>query len=350
MSEETAPHVLRRMAEIAESFGSPLYRTILEVAGNDVEGGGPTREVLRDELQATVESAMPLRLTAALHRLVLEGRAPRLAEFYASAGGRRPAEDGLRDVLLEVMSVEVETLRELVARPCQTNEVGRCAGLILGFLTVARKTGLPLRLLEIGASAGLNLRWDQFRYEHGDAAWGPPDSPVRLTGRWNREPEVFATGDVQVVERRGCDPNPMDPADPETILALKGSIWADQEERFRLLEGALRIASRIPATVERSNAGDWLEGELRNASSGTATIVYHSVVWQYLDPPEREQVRDTIRAAGERATEDAPLAWLSTEPQEVAKRHRVRLTMWPGGDIHSLAETGPHGDPVLTTR
>ena len=39
------------------------------------------------------------------------------------------------------------------------------------------ETGRPLRLLEIGASAGLNLRFDRYRYEQDDEAWGPRDSP-----------------------------------------------------------------------------------------------------------------------------------------------------------------------------
>jgi hypothetical protein len=37
--------------------------------------------------------------------------------------------------------------------------------LIGGFLRVAAMTRRPLRLLEVGSSAGLNLRWDHYRYE-----------------------------------------------------------------------------------------------------------------------------------------------------------------------------------------
>ena len=43
-----------------------------------------------------------------------------------------------------------------------------------GFLAVAAHTGLPLRTFEVGASAGLNLRWDRFFYEARGATWGPP--------------------------------------------------------------------------------------------------------------------------------------------------------------------------------
>ena len=68
----------------------------------------------------------------------------------------------------------------------QTNEVGRAAALAPGFLTVAVETGLPLRMLEVGTSAALNLRWDRFRYDDGDTAWGDAESPVRLGAVWTR--------------------------------------------------------------------------------------------------------------------------------------------------------------------
>jgi hypothetical protein len=342
---ESAAALLRRTAEITGSNGSPLSRAVLEAAADDLEAGGVTREVLRDELEADMNSAMALRFNAALHRLVLTGKAPMLAPFYPSVGGtERP--DGIGPALRDAMEANRETLPALVALPCQTNEVGRSAGLVLGFLEVARATGLPLRILEIGSSAGLNLRWDRYLYTQGNASWGPKESPVRLRDRWSREPEVFAV-DATVAERAGCDPNPLDPTDPEAALSLRSSLWADQTERFTLLDGAIRIASELPVEVEKATAGEWLERQLTEPRPGLATVVFHSVVWQYLTVDDRERVKVAIRTAGERATMDAPVAWLSTEPIEVAKRHLVRLTTWPAGETLQLAETGPHGDPVL---
>lgn len=82
-------------------------------------------------------------------------------------------------------------MRELIQLPVQTNEVGRCAALLFGFLTVAGKDPPPLRLLEIGASAGLNLRWDRYRYEANGFAWGPADSQVRVELELNGEPPAL---------------------------------------------------------------------------------------------------------------------------------------------------------------
>ncbi len=344
MTVESAAGVLRLTAEITGSY-SPLSSAILEAAARDLEAGGPTREVLREELESDLNSAMALRLNAALHRLVLTGRAPAMAPFYPSVGGAEPPER-IAGALRKTLQAHLEELPALVALPCQTNEVGRSAGLVLGFLELARHTGLPLRILEIGSSAGLNLRWDRYRYEQERAAWGPEDSLVRLRGRWSRPPEVFAT-EATVAERRGCDPNPLDPTDPEAALGLRSSVWADQAERFTLLDGAIRIAAEVPAEVERATAGEWLERQLAEPRGGVATVVFHSVVWQYLGDDDKQRVKAATRGAGDRASAHAPVAWLSTEPIEVARRHLVRLTTWPGGETRELAETGPHGDPVV---
>src|SRR5438034_5449361 len=109
-------------------------------------------------------SALALRFMGAVHRLVLEGRAPALARHYPSAGGEAGLE-GAWAAFRDTLEQHRDTLRALVTSPVQTNEVGRSAALLGGFLLVARETGLPLRLLELGASAGLNLRWDHYRSE-----------------------------------------------------------------------------------------------------------------------------------------------------------------------------------------
>jgi hypothetical protein len=64
---------------------------LFERAAADIEAGGPVASVLGDR-EATQRSMLGLRLMGAVHRLVLEGRAPDLAAFYPSVGGRPDAD------------------------------------------------------------------------------------------------------------------------------------------------------------------------------------------------------------------------------------------------------------------
>jgi hypothetical protein len=102
--------------------------------------------------------------------------------------------------------------------------------------------------------------------------------------------------------------------------------------------------------VERLPASDFLARELAEPVPGVTTVIWHSVVRQYLDPHERSVVQHLITEAGARATDDAPLAHLSLEPERVGDGHFrfvVELTTWPGGDRSLLAECKGHGPPVV---
>ena len=89
-----------------------------------------------------------------------------------------------------------------------------------------------VRLVEIGASAGLNLRWDHYRYDDGGHGWGPPGSPVRLDGPWPDGPPPFEV-EATVAERAGCDLSPLDATTGDGRLTLASYIWADQVDRLR---------------------------------------------------------------------------------------------------------------------
>jgi hypothetical protein len=337
---------LREQAIGCGAGGSPLYETLLTRSAGDVEAGGPGWEVLRHRAGEPAGSALALRFMAAVHRLVLQGGAPELAAFYPSVGGvgdPGAAWPAFRGALAK----RAAQLQPLVELPCQTNEVGRSAALLGGFLLVARETGLPLRLLELGASAGLNLRWDLYRYEGAGVAWGDPESPVRLTNVF-ADPPPPLDGRPPVRERRGCDLAPLDPGSDEDRLRLRSSIWADQVDRFRALEGALEIAQLVPAQVEAASGADWLKEHLEPLPPRTATVVFHSVLLQYLTDSDVGRVTRILQAAGGQAPADTPLAWLRMEPRDWRRRepHRVWLTMWPGGQKRELAMSGPHGRPV----
>ncbi|MEO8361354.1 MAG: DUF2332 domain-containing protein, partial [Vicinamibacteria bacterium] len=234
LSRDRACLLLREQANTCSTFGSPLYGDVLERAAREVEGGGNLffDLIAEHDAPSSRSGALALRLMAAVHRLVLTGQAPTLSPHYPSVGGFQP---NTWPAFERVVTDQRDLLVPLIALPCQTNEVGRAAALAFGFIEIASATGRPLRLLEVGASAGLNLRFDQYRYGGGGASWGDQESPVDLVGLWKEAPPVLT--DVRVVERRGCDPRPVDPTTAEGRLSLEASIWADQTERFARLRG-----------------------------------------------------------------------------------------------------------------
>ena len=70
-------------------LGSPLYATLLTGLLADHASGGLIAELLEGRSHRPVHDALSLRLLGAVHRIVLDGRAPRLAAWYPSAGGSR---------------------------------------------------------------------------------------------------------------------------------------------------------------------------------------------------------------------------------------------------------------------
>jgi hypothetical protein len=331
---------------------SPLYKHLLGVAIDDMERGGPCAEILAATPQDAdpVLDAVPLRFLGGVHRLVLEGRAADLAAFYPSAGGHfDPSMPELVDgSFLATVANTRDALVEAMHRGVQTNEVGRCAALLPGFLAVARETELPLRVLEVGSSAGLNLRWDRYRYEGGadGSAWGDAASPLRFEDVYV-DPRPDLDVPAVVAERAGCDRNPLDATTHEGALTLRSFVWPDQLERLAALESALVLAASMPVALERRDAGEWIEAQLAGPRDGVATVVFHSIFWQYLSRDTRHRVRSAIERAGSAATRHAPAAWLRMEPgQDPTKSAEVRLTRWPGAVEQLVARTGYHGRPV----
>jgi hypothetical protein len=325
-------------------FGSPLYGDLLEAALADLEAGGPVARLVRDFPGDPLKSFLPLRVMGAVHERVLAGEAPALARFYPSAGGK-PEWPAVWRAFREVVDVQREALLPRLATFPQTNEVRRCGGLLGAFLHMAREFGLPLRLREIGTSAGLNLSWDRYRYTLGPHRWGDPRSPVAIDVAWNGPAADFDTR-VSVESRAGCDIAPIDVSDPKQARLLEAYVWADQPERLEQLRAAIALAREHPPRIVRENAASFLERELREPVPGTATVVFHSAVWGYISSEEQARAREILLGAGARATRSAPFAWLSHEDEVGWGRIVVRLRVWPGGESLVLGEGHPHGRSV----
>ncbi|MDZ7675634.1 MAG: DUF2332 domain-containing protein [Acidimicrobiales bacterium] len=335
--------VVRLQQAACDRAGSVVYARILEAVAADVEADGPCADLLEPWAANALADAVPLRLLGAVHRIVLAGRAPELAAYYPSAGG--VDEGDPVPAFRAVVAWHFDELEDGMRHGVQTNEVGRACALFGGFHHVARSTGLPLRLLEVGASAGLLLRWDHYGYIVGGRNLGG-DAALRFHEPWSGAVPAVAD-DLRVAERIGCDVNPVDPSSVEGARTLRGFLWPDQRHRRARLDAALEIAARVPATVEQADAADWVDDRLAAPAPRMATVIYHSIVLQYLPRETFRRMRETLDEAGHRATHDAPLFWLRMEPAgEVAD---IGLRSWPGGNDRVLGTTDYHGPPVAWT-
>ncbi|QUD88459.1 DUF2332 domain-containing protein [Phenylobacterium montanum] len=330
-------------------LGSPFSARVLAILDWDIQAGGAYAGFVRpwagaDPAQA-LSDVTPLRLLAALHYLALSGAGAGLAAVYP-ANGADAEEDALRAAILRAGELHRGVIEGFMPSPPQTNEVRRSICLLGGFMTVARETGSPLRCLEIGTSAGLNQNWNRFRYRLGEVAtWGDADSPVLIDAEWRGEAPPLV--DLTVAERRGCDLRPIDTADPDQALRLQAYVWADQADRLERLRGAIALARLYPPTTDQGDAADWVEAQAR-PRPGMATVLYHSVVWQYLPAATQARITAAIEAAGREATPESPFAWLRMEPDPtgIAKPMEIRLSLWPEGREAVLARVHPHGAMV----
>jgi hypothetical protein len=339
---------LRTHAAFCVTGPSPFYGTLLDRLAADVEAGGPTWDLLGPSLDDPPESMPQLRLLGAVHALVLTGEAPDLAARYPSTGGDGDAAAAW-PALAALLGTRADDLAPWLTRPPQTNEVGRAVALISGLLVVAAETGLPLRILEVGTSAGLNLRLDHFWYESGGRGFGDPSSPVRFVDAWaDATPPLEVP--MRVVERGGCDRDPIDPTSETGQLVLLAYVWPDQPERVALLRRALNVAARVPVPVTRADVFDWLPTQLAAATPGVATVVFHSIFALYLTTDERARLAALLAEAGARATPAAPLAWLHLEARTLRDADAaLSLTTWPGGEERTLGRAAFHLGPVRWT-
>ncbi len=330
----------RRQVEGCRGAGSELTARLMERCAEDLETGGPLASLVADWQGHPVLDALCQRVLGAVQQVALEGRAPELAAHLPSLGGA-PRWPGAGDAFLAVVAREGRVLRPRLDEQVQTNEVRRCATLLGGFLRAARIGGLPLRLLEIGSSAGLHLFWDRYRYQLGAHRWGDPGASVVLDAEW-RGPAPDLAAAVRVASRLGCDLHPLDLRDPAQRRRIESFLWADQTDRHALLGAAAAALPAEGAPIERIGAGAFVARELARRSEGVATVFFHSTMWWYLAEAERSAVAARVESAGARADSDAPLLWLRCEPASF-QFAELRLRAWPGGEDRLLARAHHHG-------
>lgn len=315
---------LLRQSGIARSLGSAFVSDVLAAAWRQLHRAPCLAAMVANWPGDPAAAAMAMRLNAGLHALARRNTIPDLSALYAGRHG-----DFDRAVGTALAAGEV-TILEWMDHPTQTNEVARSAAFMAALMTLGAQAQMPFELLEIGASAGLNLMLDRYAHDLGGVQAGAAGSPVRTKPEWRGAPPVSAP--VRIDSVRGVDLRPLRLEDPITRERLLSYIWADHTARAERLCHAIALNRACPPPVERGSAAPWLARELAAPQrEGTCRVVLHSMVLQYLPEDERRAALTAIMQAGARATPARPFAWIGFEWNSARSEVQLRLTRWPGG-------------------
>ncbi|MEQ4724756.1 DUF2332 domain-containing protein [Nonomuraea sp. B19D2] len=199
-------------------------------------------------------------------------------------------------------SAEWDRVRQAMSeRRTQTNEPGRCAVL----LPVLAALPQPLALIEVGASAGLCLYPDRYRYRYDDGpVAGPAAGPVVLECHTDG-PVPLPGGVPRVVWRAGVDLNPLDVHSAEDMRWLECLVWPEQHERLARLRGAVRVAREEPPLLVRGDLNQMIGELVARAPANATPVVLHTSVLAYLSMEEREAFAEQVRAL--------PCRWVCSE-------------------------------------
>lgn len=346
MSAETLRQAFREQAESCAKLGSSFTARICRVAAEFVDRSNAVGRQMLDwpgDPRSNADS-VPLRFAGALHALVIGGMDDELGAIYPPNAAPESDRDFWQILWRAVQNHQGFVLERLQSAP-QTNEIRRSVGLYSGLACVAEEFGLPISLSELGASAGLNLFCDRFAFIFAGQHFGDPHSGILLEPKWSGN--LPPIQEVAVEERQGCDLNPLDIRSETDMARLKSYLWPDQPDRAERTANAIALARQLMETdttlVKKQDAADWLEKRLAERKTGLAHVVQHSIAFQYFPNAVQERCRKAINRAGERATRENPLAWLSMEADDDVRGALLKLQTWPGGPPRQLARIDFHG-------
>lgn len=328
---------LLSQARACDELGSPFTARLCRQLADRLRPGNAVADRVLNWPgdPSTAGDNVPLRLTGALHALVLSAADPGLAAQFPP---NPAADDALGGAVAAALVTHAAAIDRFLDNTPQTNEIGRSAALIAAAHWLDAAFGLPLVLSELGASAGLNLNWDRYGLDLAGRCYGPADPVLRLApeNRGALPPQAAP----RVEDRRGVDLSPFDLSEPAQVLRLRAYVWADQAQRQERLARALTLPQ---PPLDRGDAAGWLADRLAAPRPGRLHLVFNTVAWQYFPPATQAACTATLEAAGARATPDAPLAHFQMENDRRPPGAALSLRLWPGDIALDLGRFDFHG-------
>jgi len=276
----------------AAKAGSPLYARLSEGVGQD------------GELKALAARARPGQphanlLLGAVHFLLLRGAEHPLRRHYLDLGGGAPEGEDPFALFQDFIRIHHDEIARLIeTRVTNTNEVGRSALLHAGFRMLAKDSNLPLNLIEIGPSAGLNMIWDRYGVRYCDKCSIAPDAPlvIEIELRGERVPPCGPA--PAVASRVGLELNPVDLSNPDDRDWLRALMWPDQVPRLHRLERAIELFAQVHPPILHGDALELLPDALAAIPAGETVCVYHTIAVYQFSTAMKEALENILVVAG----------------------------------------------------
>lgn len=245
----------------------------------------------------------PTLLFAAVHDLVLAGLEHEVARYY-----RLPdVTEASSRAFLDVWRDHGPELRATIAtRTTQTNEPNRSS--VLRPALNAAAAGEEIGLVDVGASAGLNLLLDRYayRYDPGGVV-GVETSPVHLTCSVTGPAPVGP--DPVIGGRVGIDRSPVDIADDRERRWLRACLWPGQVDRDARLTAALALCRRDRPPVEQGDGVEGVGRAIARLPEQARAVVVTTWALAYFS----KQARTAFAAELAAASRHRPVDWVSVE-------------------------------------
>ena len=228
-----------------------------------------------------------------------------LSDHYARCAKDGRPTPGLAEAFSRFCSVHAHEVRELVqTRRVQTNEIRRCSYLMPAFGVIANENpGRPLAQIDVGASAGLNLLWDSYRYRYSDgSSYGPERSGVLIEAETRTPMPGIPDRFPQVSFRTGIDLSPVDLSDDEEYRWMTALVWPDHTDRAELLAAARSIWLETPPEVLAGDAVAVLPGVLSRVPDDAVLCVFHCHTLNQFPVEARSAFYEVLMRESERRT------------------------------------------------
>jgi len=322
---------------------SALYERIaVAVAADD--------EVLEWLRQAPPAAHLPLVPLAAARYLILGGLDHPLGDVY---DGRSDGDAG--EMFVDLCRRHGDALLDVMeTRRVQTNDCGRSALIGPALSWIAQRDRTPSCLIDVGASAGINLLCHRFRLDYGShGATGPADSPVTVSCEVRGGAPPIASELPAFGERVGIDRSPIDVTDASDARWLMACVWPDSGRTERV-EASIQLAQHEPPTTIAGPANTTLPPVLHAQPAGATAVVMTTWAFGHFTLDERAEFVDLLRAESART----PIVWLSAEnagvveafsraaPDGESEHDQLGVLRFDDGSVSSypLASVHPHGN------